>query len=491
MVIAADTDVVLQTLRRVQSRGPGAPITSRLVPHSADPVFARRAALAVVTRLRDQGHVAYFAGGCVRDALLGLSPVDYDVATDAHPDRVAALFKRAQLVGASFGVVLVPMYERDLPAGDRPGGDRRATVEVATFRTDGPYHDARRPAHVIFADAPTDARRRDFTINALFLDPLAPRDEALGVDGQVLDFVGGVPDLRARVLRAVGDPDQRLAEDHLRALRAARFAARFSLAVDPGTADAIRRHAGELRGVSRERIGEEIRRMLAHPAADRALTLLHELTLDAPALAGPGLSASVLRLVPGVVAALHARPGAGGSRSARDPWPTPPVGVTVLAAWLLDRARALGGSDWPEDGAAQAMVQAARTALCLSNEDSAGLLGALAAARRAGRVGAWTRMSVAERKRLAGHGGFPAGLVLVRAAEPATAETIARDVRELAQDGIGIRPHPLVTGDDLVALGWKPGPQFKRVLERVYDEQLEGRVRSREDALELAESLRV
>src|SRR5687768_567649 len=162
----------------------------------------REDALAVVRRLRDAGHVAYFAGGCVRDLLLGLEPKDYDVATDAPPERVRSLFNRTQAVGAAFGVILV--RQRD------------SQVEVATFRSDGRYDDGRRPTGVRFTTAEEDARRRDFTINGLFLDPL---------DGdKVIDFVGGQEDLKAGRLRAIGDPDARFAEDHLRLLRAVRFA---------------------------------------------------------------------------------------------------------------------------------------------------------------------------------------------------------------------------------------------------------------------------
>ena len=217
---------------------------------------ARGTAASIVRRLREAGHVAYFAGGCVRDELLGLDPVDYDVATDARPDAIQAMFRKTAAVGASFGVVLVK----------EAGG----VVEVATFRSDGPYSDSRRPDRVEFADAAHDAQRRDFTINALFLDPLAAEDSA-SIHGHVIDHVGGMADLRARVIRAVGDPERRLAEDHLRALRAVRFAARFGFAIEQGTASAIREHASDLEGVSRERVGDELRRMfLAETRAEAA-----------------------------------------------------------------------------------------------------------------------------------------------------------------------------------------------------------------------------
>src|SRR5690606_33461140 len=160
----------------------------------------REFATGIVRRLRDAGHVAYFAGGCVRDELLGLTPKDYDVATDAPPAIVRKLFHNTQAVGAAFGVVLV-----------RIGTSQ---IEVATFRTDGKYEDGRRPESVQFTTAEEDAKRRDFTINGMFLDPLT---------GQVIDYVGGQTDLTAKVLRAIGKPDERFAEDHLRMLRAVRF----------------------------------------------------------------------------------------------------------------------------------------------------------------------------------------------------------------------------------------------------------------------------
>src|SRR5688572_27782573 len=195
----------------------------------------RQDALAVVRALRDVGHVAYFAGGCVRDLLLGLEPKDYDVATDAPPDRVRKLFKRTQAVGQAFGVILV-----------RIG---RSQVEVATFRAEGKYLDGRRPSEVRFTTAEEDAKRRDFTINGLFLDPLTD---------QVIDYVGGQADLKAKVIRAIGNPDERFEEDHLRLLRAVRFAARFGFEIEPATDAAIPRHAGHLVRISPERVAEEL-----------------------------------------------------------------------------------------------------------------------------------------------------------------------------------------------------------------------------------------
>ncbi|HEV8291478.1 MAG TPA: CCA tRNA nucleotidyltransferase, partial [Tepidisphaeraceae bacterium] len=221
------------------------------------PLCERSDAEAVLRRLRANGHEAYFAGGCVRDLLLGLEPKDWDVATDAPPNRVRELFTKTEAVGAAFGVILV-----------RHG---RSVVEVATFRSEGSYLDGRRPSEVRFTTAQEDAQRRDFTINGLFLDPL---------DGdRVIDYVGGQEDLAARRLRAIGDPSARFAEDHLRLLRAVRFAARFGLEIAPATAMAIEQRAGLLKGISPERIAIELREMLCPPTRSAAWLLLWKFKL--------------------------------------------------------------------------------------------------------------------------------------------------------------------------------------------------------------------
>ncbi|MEI7436365.1 MAG: CCA tRNA nucleotidyltransferase, partial [bacterium] len=215
------------------------------------------AAVALSDRLRAAGHTVLLAGGCVRDLLLGRTPKDYDVATSATPDQVLALFPGANAVGKSFGVVIV--------------ADGGVACEVATFRRDLAYVDGRRPEGVVFSDPPTDAQRRDFTVNALFLDP---------VSGEVLDYVGGLADLSAGIVRAVGDPAQRFAEDHLRLLRAARFAATLGFEIEPATAAAIRATAPQLARISIERVREELSRTLLeaqNPGA--ALELLDDLGL--------------------------------------------------------------------------------------------------------------------------------------------------------------------------------------------------------------------
>lgn len=408
----------------------------------------RDAAVGIVRRLRAAGHAAYLAGGCVRDALLGLEPQDFDVATDARPEAVRALFRRSRYVGEAFGVVLV--YERNHP------------FEVATFRTEWGYEDGRRPGGVEFTDAEHDARRRDFTVNGLFADPL---DEALrpvepGRD-RVIDYVGGVKDLKARVLRAIGDPGERFREDYLRMLRAARFAARLDFQIDPATADAIRASAENLKKISRERIGQEVRLMLTGADPKRAASLMQSLELDGPTL-NEGHAAAPLKT-------LGALPASRGY-------------ALSLAAWMLDRAGASGSVDDAArfvEAQAKAKLRGWRKALCLSNGDRDALghvLGLLP------RVRGWGGLGVAKRKRLLAEPGWSdawalAGVLgpggLVRKVEVEAAPLLAE----------GVSPERLVTGDDLLGLGVPAGPRIGELLEAVYDAQLEGRVRSKVQGL--------
>ena len=421
----------------------------------AGPNQARAAALAIVRRLREAGHVAYFAGGCVRDELLGLAPIDYDIATDARPEQIQALFKRTAQVGAAFGVVLVtPQADEGVPD--------RATVEVATFRSDGPYSDKRRPDAVSFGGPQEDARRRDFTVNALFLDPEADRG------GSVIDLIGGVADLERKVIRAVGDPEARLAEDHLRALRAVRLAARLAFAIDPATVAAIRAHTRDLSGVSRERIGEELRKMMAHGSRAAAVGLLQELGLDTPVL-----EEAPNRSSPDILRGLAGKAGV--------PF------ATALAAWALDRGLRVTGLGAESEAAR--LVTRWRAALCLSNAERAQLMGVLDGLIAL--AGTWDGAGVARQKRLAGaaEGGFEQAVMLVEMRDPARAAAVRARVAELSATAGGLAPEPLLNGDDLVAAGFKPGKRFKTILERVYDAQLEARIGTKGGAMDLAREL--
>lgn len=400
--------------------------------------------MSIVRALRDAGHVAYLAGGCVRDEILGRTPKDYDVATDAPPDRISSLFKRTREVGKSFGVMQVLLHG--------------VTVEVATFRKEHGYSDGRRPDAVTFTGAEEDAHRRDFTINALFIDPLAKPEQVRGVHigGRVIDYVGGLADMEHRIVRAVGDPEDRLAEDNLRALRAVRFSARLGFVLEEATARAVRKHASELAGVSRERIGDEVRRMLTDERRAQAIGMIESLALDAPVLTEPPR-------------------GRGGSRVLASL--TGETGVaTALAAWAIDRAS-------PETPGKESVTRF-RRALCLSNDESEALRDQLIGVQRF--LKEWSSLGVAPQKRIAAAEWSRDALRLVAGIDPTAAEAIRARIAELLQTPGGVSPTPLVTGDDLIAAGIAPGKGFGGWLDEVYDAQLEGRISTQPEALAMA-----
>ncbi len=400
------------------------------------PLPLRDAAVQVAERLLDAGFVAYFAGGCVRDRLLGGMPDDYDIATDAPPEEVRKLFPSAQGVGESFGVMLV-----------RGGGH---VCEVATFRADGSYADGRRPSEVRYTVAEEDARRRDFTINGLFEEPRT---------GRIVDFVGGVDDLQRKLIRAIGDPHARFAEDHLRLLRAVRFAARLDFTIDPTTADAAVAHAERLSLIARERVGAELRRMLDAPGRVRAIELLHRLALDGPTLEEAALGAIAL------------------PRTTALP-DDAPFGV-VLAAWGLDR----GGSA-ADAVLTEGSVERWRSALVLSNREEESVREIVTC--RLAAFG-WGSMGVAARKRWAARPGSRWVLAMLRAERPDLA--LAIHTWWQATDPATIAPTRLIGGDDLVRLGLPPGPAFRDLLEASYDAQLEGRCSTKDDAIRFVRSL--
>ncbi|MCX5688712.1 MAG: CCA tRNA nucleotidyltransferase [Planctomycetota bacterium] len=414
-------------------------------------VSVRQSAVRVVERMREAGFQAIFAGGCVRDELLSREPEDYDVVTDATPDQIASLFVgRASLVGAHFGVVIV-----------REWGN---AIEVATFRTDGTYSDRRRPDSVVFSTPEHDARRRDFTVNALFLDPLT-QPNVHGASGRIIDFVDGLADLHDRIIRAVGNPDQRLAEDHLRALRAARFAAKLGFDIEPSTADAIRRHAVSLAGVSRERIGEELRRMMEHPTRAAAADRMRSLNLEIPAL--------MLESAPFPPTLADGSLLAGLSPKA--------TADQALAAYAMDRGA-------PATAAAGTQLATLwRTALCLSNEEQGAIRHIFS--HVAELESTFLDQPVAPQKRLCAKWKFDAALELATLRRHPSIQEVIRRVEELRRQPGNVNPAPWLTGDDLIRLGLAPGPNFKRVLDRVYDAQLDGTTSSVEEAEAFARTL--
>jgi poly(A) polymerase len=392
---------------------------------------AREFATEVIARLRGAGEAAYLAGGCVRDLLLGRPAKDFDVATSATPERVRTLFgpRRTIAVGASFGVMVV--------LGSRK---EQGQVEVATFRQDGDYLDGRRPSSVVFCDAEEDARRRDFTMNGLFYDP---------VEQRVLDFVGGEHDLAQRVVRAIGTPRDRLVEDKLRMLRAVRFTATLDFSLEAATADAVRDLASQINVVSAERIAQEVHKMLVHPQRVRAVTLLAEL----------GLLPHVLPEI--TVAALgEVRWQRLLRRLSHLVEPTFPI---AWAAALADTG--------PET------VHEVSRRLKLSNDDREQAAWLVA---HMGEVTELPEGPLAAIKKRALHPWFAAWKELCRAAlladEADLHPVLWWDEFLLKTPQEELNPPMLLTGDDLRARGFKPGPVFKTLLDGVRDGQLNGEI---------------
>lgn len=419
---------------------------------------ARDEAVSVVTRLRAAGHEAYFAGGCVRDLLLGGEAKDYDVATNAPPSCVRELFFNTQAVGAAFGVILV-----------RVGA---SVVEVATFRSDGRYLDGRHPSEVRFTTAEEDARRRDFTINGLFLDPES---------GQVIDFVGGQEDLRAGRIRAIGDPGARFGEDSLRLLRAVRFSARFGFSIEPLTFAAIRSLAGQLRRISPERIGEELRLILSPPSRGEGWQLLWKL----------GLIHEIFRFLPA-----EDRSAAGSAPflfSLLLPGQSASFGLALAAAtlcyWLQTRPRLVDIRPLFAREEVLLATHAMRQALKISNDETEALRETLLGI---GLMLSDSPPTLAQKKRFLARPSAALAIALMNAIESRGffKDRIEPLVVELATlEKTPYAPPPLLNGDDLSALGLPPGPAYKQILDAVYDAQLEGQVRDPANAVALARQL--
>ncbi len=398
----------------------------------------KQAARTIIDRLRDGGHVALLAGGCVRDMLLKRAPKDYDVATDALPQRVGELFPRARQVGARFGVVIVRVSGHD--------------VEVATFRTDGAYVDGRHPEDVTFGTAEQDALRRDFSVNGLFYDPN---------DDRVIDYVGGRADLDARVLRTIGDPDRRFGEDHLRMLRAVRLASRLGFVIDPATQEAIKRLAVNLRHISAERIWMELDEMICAPTRADAWSMLVRLGLQ-------GYLSDRWTLDDRFAARIQSRIAALPGRKV-DP-------ALALAALRCDRS-------------ADDATSLTRT-LRLSNRvarELVWLIRSLPAMTNAGAC------ELADMKLLMANSAWGSLLELFRA------DLIARELplagfeevvsRAEQIPGEMIAPPPLLSGNDLAEMGMQPGPRVGSVLEAVYRSQLNEEITNPQQAMALAAEL--
>ena len=425
------------------------------------PTFA--SAAAIVARLRDAGFESYLAGGCVRDRLLGRPAADYDIATAARPEQVAALFSRTVDVGAAFGVIRVLADDGE--------------YEVATFRTEGPYLDGRHPSSVRYAGAREDARRRDFTINGLFYDPAADA---------VLDFVGGRADLAARLVRAIGDPAARFEEDRLRVLRAVRLAAELDFGIAPETLDAARRHAEGVRAVSAERVRDELVRMLTGPDPGRALSLLRDTGLLAVVL--PEVAAEI-----GVPQPANFHPEGDVFEHTR-----------LAVAALQEPSPALAMATLLHDVGKPGTLEHAPDRIRFSRHDERGAEIAQAVMERlrfprreTDRVTALVarhmifkdlpQMREAKRRRLFADEIFPDLLELHRADCAASRGDLSlyEWARAEAERIAAAAPPParLVSGHDVLARGVPPGPRIAAILETVEDARLEGRVRTRDEAL--------
>jgi poly(A) polymerase len=420
----------------------------------------RRLAADVVGRLRAAGHDAYLAGGCVRDRLLGREPLDYDVATSAPPEAVQRLFRRTVPVGVQFGVVLVI--------------ERGMRFEVATFRSDEAYVDGRRPSAVHFGSLEDDAARRDFTVNALYEDPL---------NGEVHDLVGGIADLRAGVIRAIGDPHARIAEDRLRMLRAVRFAARLGFRIDPDTRAAVVAAAPTLPDIAAERIGDEIVKLLTEGNARRGFALLADTTL--------------LDVVLPEVARMRGVEQSPDFHPEGDVWthtlllldqlPAGAPQTLALGALLHDVAKPL---------------RAGRNGdrITFYGHESVGAELAVAICQRLRRSReTWERveylvrnhlrllnapsMRLATLKKMLADDGFDELLRLGRldalASNHELRFVLFCERRRAELGAAALRPPRLLGGADLIAMGYQPGPRIGEILRAVEDAQLDGTITDR------------
>ena len=430
--------------------------------------MSRAAATEIVRTLRQAEHQAYLVGGCVRDLVLGREPADYDVSTDATPEQVMRIFPHSYAVGAQFGVVLVPV----------DGGS--STVEVATFRSDIGYSDGRHPDQVRYTSSPQqDVQRRDFTINGLLYDPTADK---------VLDYVGGLADLRRGVVETIGEPDLRFREDKLRMLRAVRFAARFTYAIEPATFAAIQRLAPLIHQVSCERIREELTKMLTEGHARRAFELLDESGLLKEVL--PEISA-----MKGVQQPPQFHPEG-------DVWvhtlllleqlPHPCPKTLAWGALLHDVGKPPTFRVAPDRirfdehvSVGVRMAEEICRRLRFSNDDTEQIAALVANHMRFADA---LKMKESTLKRFMRLPRFPEHLELHRidCLSSHGDLTLYNFVKQrfVSTPADQVRPRPLLTGHDLIRAGYRPGPEFKQILSALEDAQLEGRLENREQALE-------
>lgn len=446
-------------------RRPAAEPYQLVMNNDRQPTHERRekAALGIVEQLRGRGFQALYAGGYVRDMLLGMEdPGDIDIATDATPASIARIFRQVVRVGEQFGVMIV--VEKGVP------------FEVATFRSDVGATDGRHPDRVEFADPRSDALRRDFTINGMFYDP---------VSREIHDYVGGQDDLKKRVIRAIGDPKVRFSEDYLRLLRGVRFAARLGFGVDPATWDALKAQVGNIDRISAERIFAELDKMLLHDSRREAMELLHECGL-------------LQRVLPDVEQ-MHGVPQPPEFHPEGDVF----IHTMIALSLLKGPNRCLAWSTLLHDiGKRRTMSRADRIRFHNHHRVGARMAQGILRDLRAPRqliecVYACVenhmnfmnvqKMRTSTLKRFLSRPTINEELELHRAdclashSDTSNYDFLTEKLQTLGAEEL--KPRPWVSGKDLIALGYKPGPIFGRILRAVYDEQLENRVHSRDEAL--------
>jgi poly(A) polymerase len=421
-----------------------------------------RNAVGIVRTLKAAGHEAYLVGGCVRDLVRGRAPKDYDVATGARPEQVARIFRRTIPVGAQFGVQIVMI-------GKTP-------YEVATFRTDQEYKDGRHPEGVVFSSPKEDALRRDFTVNGLFYDPLKKK---------VIDYVGGREDLKRRMIRAIGDPAKRFAEDRLRMLRAVRFTATLGFSMDPDTFKAVQSAAGQITQVSPERIRDELVKLFTGPHPGRGLELLDE----------SGLLKVILpeaEKMKGVQQPPEFHPEGDvfiHTRMVLDGLPNCSLVVAIGALLhdvgkpptfrVADRIR-FDGHDRVGAGMARGICRRLR----FSNAETNAISGLVAEHMKFKDV---RQMRLSTLKRFMADPLFPEHMKLHRADCMASHKDLAnwnflrKKLKELPKKEI--KPEPLINGHDLLKVGYPEGPQVGLILKAVEEKQLEKELCSKAEAL--------
>ncbi len=454
--------------------------------------MSRNFAISIIETLRQHGFQAYLVGGCVRDLLLKREPADFDVATSATPAQVMDIFPETYAVGAQFGVVLVPLPDEQRTEHGETVTPKANAIEVATFRSDLGYSNGRHPDDVRFSQDPReDVARRDFTINGMMLDPLC-RETTGEANGEVLDFVGGQKDLEAGIIRAIGEPGRRFAEDKLRMVRAVRFAARFDYAIEAETLVAIQRLAHGIQIVSRERIRDELTKMLTEGHGRRAFLLLDQTGLLQEVL--PEIS-----VMKGVRQPPEFHPEGdvfAHTLLLLENLPRPCQSTLAWGALLHDVGKPATFRVAPDrirfDGHVDVGVKIAEEIcerLRFSKHDAAQVVALVDNHMRFGHV---SRMKESTLKKFLRLPGFDEHLALHRADSLAshrnliTYEFLQRKLTEIPVEEI--RPPVLLTGDDLIVAGYVPGPRFREILEAVEDEQLEGRLLSREGAIAYVKS---